>query len=130
MVVAVVLDAGWALTASEGPGLCSSSRDNAAREATAALRRRERSLKEGAQTCVLGRRQNVVVAMPHIVARFSKGSSLLGPGAGSAAASSSFQVHDGGHCDLKGVLRAAECVDGRHRCRSRRALICKEGAGA
>ena len=43
-------------------------------------------------------------------------------GGGQGAAASSFvQVDDGGYCKtLKGVLRAAECVDGRHWRRARR----------
>ena len=85
--VAVVLDApGGPLPLQKGLGLCSSSRDNAAsREATAALRRREQSLKEGAQTCVLGRRQNVVVAMPsHAWRVFRRAPRLLGPAAAKA----------------------------------------------
>ena len=85
--IAVVLDApGGPLPLQKGLGLCSCSLNNAAsREATAALRRRERSLKEGAQTCVLGRRQNVVVAMPSSAWRvFRRAPRLLGPAAAKA----------------------------------------------
>ncbi len=85
--VAVVLDApGGPLPLQKGLGLCSCSLNNAAsREATSALRRRERSLKEGAQTCVLGRRQNVVVAMPSLAWRvFRRAPRLLGPAAAKA----------------------------------------------
>jgi len=85
--IAVVLDApGGPLPLQKGLGLCSCSLNNAAsREATAALRRRERSLKEGAQTCVLGRRQNVVVAMPsHAWRVFRRAPRLLGPAAAQA----------------------------------------------
>ena len=85
--VAVVLhEPGGPLPLQKGLGLCASSGNNAAsREATSALRRRERSLKEGAQTCVLGRRQNVVVSMPSSAWRvFRRAPRLLGPGAGPA----------------------------------------------
>jgi hypothetical protein len=85
--VAVVLhEPGGPLPLQKGLGLCASSRDNAASiEATAALRRREQSLKEGAQTCVLGRRQNVVVAMPsHAWRVFRRAPRLVGPAAAKA----------------------------------------------
>jgi len=85
--VAVVLhEPGGPLPLQKGLGLCSCSLNNAAaKEATTALRRREQSLKEGAQTCVLGRRQNVVVAMPsHAWRVFRRAPRLLGPAAAQA----------------------------------------------
>ena len=85
--IAVVLDEpGGPLPLQKGLGLCSCSLNNAAsREATAALRQREQSLREGAQTCVLGRRQNVVVAMPSSAWRvFRRAPRLLGPAAAKA----------------------------------------------
>ena len=85
--VAVVLhEPGGPLPLHKGLGLCSCSLNNAASiEATSALRRREQSLKEGAQTCVLGRRQNVVVAMPsHAWRVFRRAPRLVGPAAAKA----------------------------------------------
>ena len=85
--IAVVLDEpGGPLPLQKGLGLCSCSLNNAAsKEATSALRRREQSLREGAQTCVLGRRQNVVVSMPSSAWRvFRRAPRLVGPAAAKA----------------------------------------------